>query len=255
MRPPCPNPVNARGVIIGGPALLICLPLMAKDEAELTAQAKELVLLGPDLLEWRIDALDRARDVESCLDALSILRQTIDCLPLIFTCRMVEEGGVGSLSRDQRLELILASIETGLMDLVDIELQNNAEFIRAVTRACRKKGVKLILSFHDIEKTPDQDVIMAHLNRAQDLGADVAKAAVMAQTPRGCPDPAQRHPDGQDPNPSNSPDHHGHGAPWPDDPPWRRAFWVRHHLCRGQKRLRAGPGFHSSPSAGHGGAV
>ncbi len=179
MRLQCKRTVHIKEKTIGGAAPLICLPLVARQRADLTGQAKELMALAPDLLEWRIDGFDNAEVIEESLQALADLRAATASVPLIFTCRIDMEGGIRKISREKRLELMTASIRTGLPDMVDIELCNDAAFIEAILNTSERHGVKVILSFHDFEKTPDEDFIVGRLVRAQELGAHIAKAAVM----------------------------------------------------------------------------
>ena len=179
MRLQSKNPVKVKGRIIGGKIPLICLPMVAKDREELLYQAEELILLSPDLLEWRIDGYNDVENIDNGLQALADLCNTIGSVPLIFTCRIHSEGGMQKISRQTRLDLITASIKTGLLDIIDIELCNDKVFIKTILDTARQHGVKVMLSFHDFEKTPGEDVILDQLIRAQDLGADIAKTAVM----------------------------------------------------------------------------
>lgn len=179
MRLQCEHKVDVMGRTIGAATPLICLPLVAKEKANLLRQAEELLTLAPDLIEWRIDAFDNVGAIDFSLQTLADLRATIESIPLIFTCRIDTEGGIQKISKETRLELIKASIRTGLPDIVDIELCNDTAFITAILETAERYGIKVILSFHDFEKTPEEVVIIDRLIRAQDMGAHIAKAAVM----------------------------------------------------------------------------
>ena len=65
---------------------------------------------------------------------------------------------------------------------MDIELINDEPFITDIRLAAVRHGVKLMLSYHDFNKTPDEDFIFGTLKRAQALGADIAKVAVMPES-------------------------------------------------------------------------
>ncbi|MBU1566914.1 MAG: type I 3-dehydroquinate dehydratase [Proteobacteria bacterium] len=171
--------VTVRGVEIGGPRPLICLPMMAESRIELSKQAKELAAMQPDLLEWRADAYSRVLDVEEILSALGDLRQAIGGIPLIFTCRIDREGGVRHISQEVRLALIEVAIASGNIDLVDIELCNEGEFVASVRRNATAYNCKLILSHHNFQETPGETFIVGKLLEAQTAGADIAKLAVM----------------------------------------------------------------------------
>lgn len=179
MRPQSKKPVIVKNKIIGGNIPLVCLPIVAKNKADLETQAKELVLLAPDLLEWRIDGYDHAGTIERSLEALTALSREIAQMPFIFTCRIDQEGGMQQIARQPRLDLITASIKTGLVDIVDIELCNDETFITTVIDVSKKYNTKVILSYHDFKQTPAKAYILEKLAQAQDKGADIAKVAVM----------------------------------------------------------------------------
>jgi 3-dehydroquinate dehydratase-1 len=173
--------VTVRSTVIGGPKPLICLPLVGKTRAMVLQEAETLIELQPDLLEWRIDAFDKAGNKEDCLSLLNELRTTIGEIPLLFTCRIDLEGGMTELSQENRLELIVAAMETGDVDIVDVELCNSREFIQSVKECARANNVKLILSYHNFIETPSEPFIYAKLVEAQIAGADISKLAVMPE--------------------------------------------------------------------------
>lgn len=179
MRPQSENKVTVRGKVIGGPDPLVCLPMVAGEKSELLAQAGELMPLAPDLLEWRIDGFDAVEDSTACLDALADLKAAMGQTPLIFTCRIDAEGGFREIPRDKRLKLIIAALKSGGVDLVDIEMCNDPDFVAAVRQTAADSGARLILSYHNFEETPEEAFILDKLAQAQEMGADVAKVAVM----------------------------------------------------------------------------
>lgn len=176
--------VRVRGKHIGGPMPLICVPLVAGDQAALIAQAEAVTALFPDMVEWRVDAFEGVEDIPMVLHALAVLRGIVGDMPLIFTCRAVTEGGFREISQASRMKVNLVAVASGQVDLLDTELSNDPPMICELKDACRKKGVKLILSFHDFEKTPSAAFILDRLVSAQDFGADIAKVAVMPRSHR-----------------------------------------------------------------------
>jgi len=174
--------VTIKGKAIGGPDFLICTPLMAAERSDLFKEAAGIKHLAPDLLEWRIDGYAHARDFKDSLDALAKLRMQFSNTPLIFTCRTHSEGGSIKLNNDQRQRLFTLAIASGNLDIVDIELCNDMDFIRSIIETAGNFNVRVILSYHNFEMTPDEMFIFDTLFKARDLGADIAKVAVM---PRG----------------------------------------------------------------------
>lgn len=170
---------TVRNIVIGGPKPLICLSLVGKKKTALIDEAKELITLGPDLLEWRIDAYENVETITECLSALQELRTVIGDIPLIFTCRIDVEGGFRKITANKRLELLETAIESGNIDIVDIELCNTEDFVKAVKEKATAHKVKLILSYHNFKETPSEPFIYAKLIEAQIAGADISKLAVM----------------------------------------------------------------------------
>lgn len=171
--------VTVRGAEIGGPLPQICLPLVGATRSKVLEEAEALARLQPDLLEWRIDGYGNVEDVEDCLSLLREMRGIICDVGLIFTCRIDLEGGMREISRDRRLELFNRVMESGDVDLVDVELCNDREFIDTIKDQALKCGVKVILSYHNFTETPSESMIYAKLVEAQVAGADIAKFAAM----------------------------------------------------------------------------
>ena len=171
--------VTVKDKVIGGADPLICLPLVAKEKSDLLIQAEELKQLTPDLLEWRIDAYDQVEDISACLEALNTLKVAMGSIPLIFTCRIHTEGGFKKINQDTRLNLIKTLIQSGQLDIVDVEMCNEPDFIAAVKETAKEFETKLIFSHHNFVDTPDENFIHDKLVQAQEMGADIAKIAVM----------------------------------------------------------------------------
>ena len=171
--------IAVRGEIIGGPRPLICLPLVAQEKMALCSEAKELAELQPDLLEWRVDAYAEIGDVAGCLSTLHELRTIIGEIPLIFTCRIDREGGMQKMTQESRLALITRAIESGHVDIVDIEMCNEREFLESIRASAKAVGVKLMLSYHNFAETPDENILAGKLAEAEKMGGDIAKIAAM----------------------------------------------------------------------------
>jgi len=164
---------------IGGDRPLICTPLVGRTEQQLIQEAKSILELKPDLVEWRVDYLDKAENISTVLNILSALRNILTDYPIIFTCRIDLEGGFKKIEKNVRFELIKRVIETKQVDIVDIELINEEDSIRDILRVAKENGIFVIISNHDFKQTPPREVIVERLVKAQELGADIAKIAVM----------------------------------------------------------------------------
>jgi 3-dehydroquinate dehydratase-1 len=77
--------------------------------------------------------------------------------------------------------LITAVCTSRTVELVDFEMNNDPTHIAQVRAASKTHGIGLVLSFHNFQSTPSQEVLSQRFAQAQSLGADVAKIAVMPQ--------------------------------------------------------------------------
>lgn len=170
--------ITIGGVVIGGALPRICVSLIAPNAPALLGQAEKIDAWEPDLMEWRIDGYHALDDEADCLNALRALRACIGGRPLILTCRMTDEGGIRPILQKKRLSLLQSLIRSGQVDLVDIEMANDEEFVREIKETAASYGVRLIFSHHDFAGTPDLATIVGILEKAQIMGADIAKIAV-----------------------------------------------------------------------------
>jgi 3-dehydroquinate dehydratase-1 len=171
--------VKVKDVIIGEGVPKICVPLVGCTVKELIEEAIFLKTLDLDVVEWRVDFFEHVEEVEKVREALSEIREILTDIPLLFTFRSKKEGGQKEVSTEFYIELNTAMIETGQVDIIDVELFNEA--VKTLVEEAHSKGIFVIISNHDFDKTPTKEEIIARLCRAQELGADLPKIAVMPQ--------------------------------------------------------------------------
>ena len=172
--------------IIGFDRPKICVPLVGRSAEEIIAQADQIRQSqrssAIDMVELRGDYLDILPDYE-VLDRL--LAKVAEILPekvLLFTIRSEAEGGEKlAFTTPTIYEINRHVIEKATADMVDIELFSGAEQAEEMIGIAKEKGVKIIMSNHDFQTTPDASTIVNRLRSMQDLGADVAKIAVMPE--------------------------------------------------------------------------
>jgi 3-dehydroquinate dehydratase-1 len=127
-----------------------------------------------DLVEIRADGLvDKTRINDLLKQAKSKTN-----LPIIFTLRTKSEGGAFEGTEEERAELIKEGLE--LADMVDIELRMNEDDRNEIIKMSKEKKVKVILSYHDFEKTPAEDEMASVLAEEEAAGADIAKLVAFA---------------------------------------------------------------------------
>jgi len=175
------KPIVIRGKPAGGGKLpLLCAPLVGVDREALLAEAAVVRAAAPDIFEWRVDFFRELSDARAVVDTAQALRRALPGLPLLFTRRSAAEGGQKVAISEQAVADVYAAVcEADCADLVDYEMSNQPGDMAAVRAASGRRGIGLVCSYHNFQETPPQAELAARFRRAQELGGDVAKVAVM----------------------------------------------------------------------------
>ena len=171
--------VRVRDVVIGEGVPKVCVPIVETKVNDAVLSAGNLKARGADVAEWRIDWLDDAHDISKVVEAAGCIRTALEEVPLLATFRTAGEGGEKEISVQQYIDLYLALIRSGYVDLIDVELFFDEEASKILVEEAHKEGVCVIASNHDFQKTPEKEEIVSRLCRMQALGADIPKIAVM----------------------------------------------------------------------------
>ncbi len=174
--------IEVKGRKIGGEIPQVCTPLVAKTEEQLFQEAEAILALKPDLVEWRVDYFDDVENIQKVLDILSHLRKKLEAYPIIFTCRVDLEGGHRKIENGLRFDLIKKVIKSRQVDIVDVELISGEAILREIIAEANENDIYVIISNHDFQKTPSKEEMIERLRKAQEIGADIAKIAVMPNT-------------------------------------------------------------------------
>jgi len=87
------------------------------------------------------------------------------------------------MGEGKRLRLLLTAIEAGAA-FVDIELEADARFSDRILRAARSRNCRVIVSYHNFEKTPPRVELVETISRLLASGADIIKIACLVRTRR-----------------------------------------------------------------------
>ena len=129
----------------------------------------------PDLIEARVD-LFKQHTPEYVQNILRTLRRS--GYPIIATIRQATEGGRWHGSNRDRECLFKAVLP--LVDAVDVELSSRTLASRVI-EAAHAEGRPVIVSAHDLDRTPPATTLARRIRAARRLGADVVKLAAHAQ--------------------------------------------------------------------------
>lgn len=147
----------------------ICLPIVAETMAKAISLAQKAAPLA-DLLEWRLDYLPNPR--------LPLLLKEVR-KPYIVTYRRVEEGGRYKGKEERRLAILKQAVELGA-DFVDLELRSGKTTIQEIM--ADRQRTRLILSVHNIHKTPSAKELGNLLKEMMRYGVEVVKIVTLARS-------------------------------------------------------------------------
>lgn len=176
------NVVEIRDIRLGEGIPKICVPLVAKTKDEFLNLAEALEKIKLDLVEVRIDHFEDVENIQEVKSLLKDLRDILKNIPILFTFRSLKEGGEKEVSVEYYKTLNIEIAKTGFVDLVDTELFTGDEVVKEIVDEVHKEGVKIVMSNHDFNKTPEREEIVRRLCRMQELNADLPKIAVMPKS-------------------------------------------------------------------------
>ena len=171
--------LRVRSLEIGSGLPKIIVPIVGTTYEEILNKTKELSDMNIDMIEWRADFYDDIFDTGQVLSLLSKMRKVLKEMPLLFTFRTKNEGGQKDISYDGYKELNIAVAKSGDADFVDVEILFDDNIAKQVISAVHEAGRLVVGSNHDFNATPPKDEMVRRLRKMQDMGADIAKIAVM----------------------------------------------------------------------------
>lgn len=176
------NPVIVRNVKIGEGIPKICVSIVGRTRNEIIDEAKEILALPADLVEWRADWFENVFDFEQVKSVLNSLREILGKKPVLFTFRTAKEGGERAIEDITYIALNKVAAESGKVDLLDVELFAGDTVVDEVLNIAHQNHVKVIVSNHDFEKTPSKEEMISRLQKMEEMGADILKIAVMPKS-------------------------------------------------------------------------
>lgn len=167
---------QVRQLTIGDGKPKICVPVVETTTEKIIQQIQELQ--NCDLIELRIDFYENIHDLKQVHELLLQVRQQTN-LPLLLTYRSLKEGGHIQLSDQEYLSLVQTACQSRCIDIVDIELESGNMLVYQLVEIAHQNHVKVLMSYHDFEKTPAVMEMKERLEKMEIMGADICKIAVM----------------------------------------------------------------------------
>lgn len=176
--------VEVRGVKIGEGIPKVCVSVMGITRRDIMFKTQEVVDHNTDIVEWRGDWYCDILNKEKVMSVLPEVRKIVGDKPLLFTFRSADEGGEQKIHIKDYVELCKVVIESGYVDMIDVELFTGDYHVKEIIEAAHARNIKVIISNHDFQKTPEKEELVRRLCKMQELGADMIKIAVMPQSKR-----------------------------------------------------------------------
>lgn len=131
-----------------------------------------------DMVEWRVDYYDEFDDFEALAELSKRVKTSIQ-KPLLATFRTLSEGGESAIGKSQYVEMYRYLIEAKAVDAIDIEFERGQDILDNLIPFAHKHNVKVIVSYHDFVKTPQENDMVKRLQKMGTSEADIVKMAVM----------------------------------------------------------------------------
>jgi shikimate dehydrogenase/3-dehydroquinate dehydratase type I len=167
---------------------MICIPITAKSNKEALREIKRCCAFA-DFIELRMDLIADG----NLSDLIAAIRSTVDSVKIIVTCRKKEEDlsatelpqaqQIAEYSKTEKIDLLKKAIDLKA-DFVDIELMEGSDAIDELRDYCAKSGrvTGLIISYHDIKKTPSVTKLQEVFHQAVENDAAVVKIVTFAKS-------------------------------------------------------------------------
>lgn len=190
--------MKIRDVVFGPERPQICLVLTNSDSGVLESEISQAIEQGVEVFEFRADLafseagiLDSEKPTLSLEGTLCLVRKLIGDRILIFTHRSKEEGGEGTLSLKEYEKINMAAGRTGLVDIIDLELEKGRPSIEEISKDL-KEDLKvqgsmekslIQLSKHSLEGSLTKEDMLESFLRMQEFPPEtvaMTKLAVQA---------------------------------------------------------------------------
>ena len=149
----------------------VCVSIPPKTVDEALELIQEAEAENADLIEVRLDSLtehDKLSEIPKCTK-----------IPLIATNKSLEQHGGFSGTETERQKILIEAAKNGF-EYVDVDLKTPKQ--KQLIQDLHEAGAKVIVSFHDFQRTPELQQLEKVLDEELSLGADVCKIITTAQT-------------------------------------------------------------------------
>lgn len=152
----------------------LCVPLMAKNPEELQNFCEEIKGKSFDIIEWRVDGMER-----DFLDEMhALLKSYFPNIPILATVRTKKEGGL--YAGGNYAALVERILDQGYCDIIDLE-NERVDGSKLLAKA-RERNILILLSYHCWEKSLSRKELFDKYEEMLTKGGDILKIAMKADT-------------------------------------------------------------------------
>jgi 3-dehydroquinate dehydratase-1 len=157
---------------IGNKPVLLCTVL--EEDLESSIKSANIAIENrADCLELRIDKLKNKSMIKDVIQKINF--------PKLVVCRPKDWDGFFEGSEEERIEWLLEALDYN-PEAIDIELKTEDSLRRKVIEKAKKYNIPVLIVYENFKSTPSKQELLGILEKEIELGADIAKFAVLANS-------------------------------------------------------------------------
>lgn len=158
---------------------IVAVPVIEKTKESIIEKIKALASDDVKLIEWRLDYYEKCLDLEAVQSILRELRKPLAKTLLLLTMRTKSEGGEFDISGEALNDYYINLSKLNGFDLIDIQYHDSTQ---EIVKACSLNKKNTILSYHNFDKTVEDDELSDLLDEMIKFHPDILKFAFMPNT-------------------------------------------------------------------------
>ncbi|WP_051604903.1 type I 3-dehydroquinate dehydratase [Lachnobacterium bovis] len=159
---------------------IICVPIVERGKADIISTIKECMNNNTEAVEWRVDFFEEYNSLAEIKDVLEAVKDYTENMLFIYTVRTKPQGGEIELDETNLMKLYNVAVESETVDFIDMECFS-MKLANDEVQRIQKSGKKVIISHHEFNETPNEQVLKNIFEELNNTKADVVKIAVMPQ--------------------------------------------------------------------------
>ncbi len=174
--------VQVRNMVLNADDIKVCNALMGSTKDAIVKEAKILLALDVDMLEWRADCFREVLNLDKLKGTLTDLRHAAKNRPLVFSIRNQQSGAEKDFTDEERYQVCKLAIESGCIDVIEVEATFSDEYLKELLLCAQEKKIKTIVAFYNYENMPNTDEIVRNVRVCEKYQPDIIKLAIITNT-------------------------------------------------------------------------